>query len=264
MGGGASPPQFVRAGPASVLAVESKYGTSLYDRTGALVGTRPGSPVRFLPDGTLLVCGGEPAVRAYDPAGDMLWGRDPWPEARAKLGLTEEVRSCGGFVVSPSGYLYVPIDFYLGDGVTPALIVYNSRGEMVFCDRWPGGLGLILSPRGTVLGQPVEASDGWAWREFGVGDNGVAFALERTVFLPRDLSLYAAGRDGSFVAYSCSYKEVPRARTFTVYRAGRDRGVRFTLPEGAYEVDWTGDGRIYAMRLLEDYFEVTCWVWPTP
>jgi len=261
--GEVSPPERMAVGPGLVIAVESGGGSRLYDGTGALLGERPGAPAGFLPDGSLVAVGGRPMITAYRPDGSILWGGDPWSEARDKLLAG---RKADGFglppVVSSAGETYCYLDFSLGEERLQALVVYDAGGELVYCDRVPAAATLLLTARGTAFSNVVSAKRGDACREFAV--TGGAFTLVRTIYLPSGTGwLRAVGADGTVVCQN-PYAGDTLIESYTVYRPGAREAVTFSLPEGHHFAAFTPDGRLYTTQLLAEAVVVTAWVWPTP
>jgi len=261
--GEVSPAERMAVGPGPVIAVELGGGSRLYDRTGVLLGERPGAPAGFLPDGSLVAVGGRPMITTYRPDGSILWRGDPWSEARDKLLAGQKADGFGlPPVVSPAGETYCYLDFSLGEERLQALVVYDAGGGLVYCDRVPAAVPLLLTARGTAFSNVVGTKRGDACREFAV--TGGAFTLVRTIYLPSGASwLRAVGADGTVVCRNPDAGDT-FIESYTVYRPGAREAVTFSLPEGHYFAVFTPDGRLYTTQLLAEAVVVTAWVWPAP
>ena len=105
----------------SLIAIGDIKGVRLYDRQGNFLGIRgSGSPVGFMPDGTLVTDGGgeKAPLSLYSQDGQVIWQRDPFKEAKERL-LADigELTFFGGgsdTFMSPYGEVYTPLFITLG------------------------------------------------------------------------------------------------------------------------------------------------------
>lgn len=266
----------------NIIAINDRGATKLYDKRGNFLGLRAFSPIDFMPDGSLLVYGGENPLKILSPTGELIWEQDPVKAFNTLFlkDVTLDVHYGGlNIFVTPLGEIYTSFSAWLGRYITVpnfddprdtmqrweeekfirATIVYDSSGRIItYNDQ--ATPAFTFTPDGTAFTTAIKQDIGYAHREFIV--NKGKFTLKRTLYLP-SMSIDAVSKDGMLLCYDGYVDKEETLRRYAVYQEGKKISPRFYSSTGEWFVS-SWENYWYTAELLEKGLSIRCWQWPKP